>query len=133
MNSGSPFTEYVGVQISEASGGVCKATLAHRSDLDNLNGAVHGGATCTLADVAIGWAVRSTLAPDQWCGTIELKINYINPARNDMMCTAKVVHRGKSMAVGEADVVDTGTGKLVAKALATFVIRSRGESGAASQ
>ncbi len=127
MKSDSPFTDYVGIELEHAEGGECTATLRHRLELNNLNGGIHGGAIGTLADVCIGWAVRSTLKPGQWTATVELKTNFIAVAKGDMQCRARVVHRGRTLAVGEADVVDMQTGKLVAKTLATFAIRHHQE------
>lgn len=84
---------------------------------------VHGGAIATLADFALGWAIRSTLPPGTRLATVELKINYIRAGQGDLEARARVVHRGRSLAVLEADVTDS-SGALVARVLSTFAVRS---------
>ncbi|MGE5673350.1 MAG: PaaI family thioesterase [Mycobacterium leprae] len=125
MNSGSPFTDYVGIEILQEEGGVGRASMAQRPEIGNRNGGTHGGAIATLIDVALGRAVSSLLNPGQWCATIELKVNYLLPAVGDMECTATVIRMGRQIAVAEADVIDTATGKLIAKALSTYMVRER--------
>jgi acyl-CoA thioesterase len=53
-------------------------------------------------------------------------MNYLRPAVGErLLCTARVIQKGRSIAVVEAEIAD-GEG-LVAKALGTFAILSRRE------
>src|SRR4051812_32650774 len=40
---------------------------------------VHGGVVSAFFDYACGAAVFSTLSPNDFCSTVELKINYLRP------------------------------------------------------
>jgi len=56
--------------------------------------------------------------------TIELKINFLRPVDGeDLVARARILHRGRRTAVGEATVFD-GSGRAVARALATYAIAS---------
>jgi acyl-CoA thioesterase len=57
--------------------------------------------------------------------TVEMKINYIAAVRGgSVSCEAKIIQKGRSVAVGESWVYDVD-GKLLAKAMATFLVRKR--------
>jgi uncharacterized protein (TIGR00369 family) len=83
---------------------------------------MHGGAVFAAADAATGVAAMGLLAPGETLTTIEMKINFIRtvPA-GEVVAEAVILHRGRSTAVGEAEVKDA-EGRLVAKALATYAI-----------
>ena len=83
---------------------------------------MHGGAVFAAADAATGVAAMGLLAWDETLTTIEMKINFIRPVPDsEIVAEAVILHRGRSTAVGEAEVKDT-EGRLVAKALATYAI-----------
>jgi len=57
--------------------------------------------------------------------TVEMKINYIAPVRGgEITCEARIIQKGRSVAVGEASVSDAD-GKLLARAMATFTVREK--------
>lgn len=123
VNPESPFINLVGIEVTEQADGRCSATLPHRPDLFNGNGRVHGGAVSTLIDTTCARAVESLLNPGGWCATVELKVNFLAAPAGDLTCTARIISRSRRLAVLEADVTDSGTGTLVAKALGTFAVR----------
>jgi acyl-CoA thioesterase len=116
----SPFSKSLGVQIEEFNNGYCLCTLEIKDHLLNTHKAVHGGVIYSLADIGMGAALYSTL-DDERCSTIEIKINYLNPAYTDnLLCEARIIQKGKSIAVLEAEVKSDE--KLIAKATGTFTI-----------
>lgn len=70
-----PFREVIGAQVVEAGHGRSTLRMQASEHTQNNMGMVHGGALCTLADAAIGTALRSALKPGDAIATIELKMN----------------------------------------------------------
>ena len=81
-----------------------------------------GGLIVTLADYAFHIAVQSTLQPGETAATVELKVNFIAPARDgELTANAKLVSRGRRVAVGDVEVLDQD-GRLIARCLGTYLI-----------
>ena len=87
----------------------------------NVGGVVHGGAIATLIDVAMGRAYASGLGDDERPVTIEMKVNFLEPARaGQLVATAEVRRRGRMVTVVHAQVVQVEDGETVAEAMGTF-------------
>ncbi len=86
----------------------------------NLDGAIQGGIVSARADLAMATALRSVLPLSRAITTVEMKINFVAPARSPLEATADLVHLGKRTAVLESRV--SREGDLVAVALGTFRI-----------
>lgn len=117
-----PFREVIGAEVIEAGHGRSVVRMPFSEHTQNNMGMVHGGALCTLADAAIGTALRSALKPGDAAATIEMKVNFIAPARGDVLARARILHVGGTTAVGEVEIEDL-QGILVAKGLATFFVK----------
>ena len=124
----SPFVKFLGLQITKFDNGHCQCSLEIKNDLLNSHKAAHGGVIYAMADVAMGSALYSTFKKDELAATIEIKINYLKPAFSKILiCDAKVVQKGKNIAVLEAEVRDNQI--LLAKAIGTFsIFRSKNDS-----
>lgn len=86
---------------------------------------VQGGAIAMLADVAIASAVQSTVRAGTRFATVDLKVNYLRPVRpdgTDLTATGRVTHRGKTLAIGNSQVV-ASDGKVVALATGSVFLR----------
>jgi uncharacterized protein (TIGR00369 family) len=82
----------------------------------NPLGTVHGGWAGTVLDSALGCAVHTTLAPGEGYATAEFKVNLMRPmtpTTGEVVCEARVIHRGRTMAVSEGSLRD-GQGRLLA-------------------
>ncbi|MEO3387762.1 PaaI family thioesterase [Mesorhizobium sp. CAU 1741] len=82
----------------------------------NPLGGVHGGWAATVMDSALGCCVHTLLDAGEAYSTAEMKINYtrpITPKTGIVTCEGKVVHKGRTLAVSEARLVDEN-GKLLA-------------------
>jgi acyl-CoA thioesterase len=80
-----------------------------------------------MADISMGVAVYSAIKKDEETATIEIKINYLKPAKTSIMiCDAKVIQKGKNIAVLEAEIKAEDI--LIAKAQGTFsIFRSKND------
>lgn len=82
----------------------------------NPLGSVHGGWAATILDSALGCAVHTTLARGEGYTTVEFKVNLTRPITTrtgEVVCEGVVVHRGRTLAVSEAKLLDSA-GKLLA-------------------
>jgi uncharacterized protein (TIGR00369 family) len=123
----SPFAEVLGLEPVEAIPGRVVLRLPFSESLLQSLGRVHGGALFSLADHASGWAVYSTLEPNERAATLEMKINYIAALHNeDCLAEARVIHKGRTSIVVESEL-KTAAGRLVAKTLATFIVLKSAE------
>jgi len=119
---GSPFAEVLGLEPLGQEPGHVRLRLPFSDRLLQSLGRIHGGAIFSLADHASGWAAYSMLEANERCATLEMKINYIGAVHNeDCLAEAHVIHKGRTSIVVEAEI-KTGTGRLVAKTLATFIV-----------
>jgi uncharacterized protein (TIGR00369 family) len=118
----NPFWDYIGLQEQTVKEGYAELRLDISMNLLQRRGVVHGGVLATMIDSAIGTAVRSTLMEGQGAATVELKVNYVKPAKGEyLVAKAKLSHRGKNLVVGLAEVFDTNR-NLIALGTATFII-----------
>ncbi len=131
-----PYATLLKMELVEVGQGTTTFQLPVTSDLYNPNAVVHGGAIASVADSAMGLAVVSTLGAEENFTTLELKVNFVRACTVDsgpLRAVGLVVHRGRQVAVTEADVFDRNN-QLVARASATNLImlmRSAEPSGAA--
>lgn len=124
MTKRARFVNHIGMRIEEAAQGRARCSLELKDFHHNTNGVVHGGVLFTLADTAMGAALFSTLDPDELCATIEIKIGYFKPVlEGDLVCTAEVLNKGRSIASIEASVFAGEV--LVSKSSGTFTIFRR--------
>ena len=92
-----------------------------RPEFRNGHGVLHGGITATLADVAVGVAVRLRVAP-RTATTIDLKVNYLKPMLDGKLwARSYLVRVGKTLITGRVDLKDDD-GNLIAIAIATYMI-----------
>jgi len=131
----NPFADLVGftLRLGKRGSGNCAAAIEVRPALLNPNGVVHGGALFAMADTVMGAALHTTLAPGEYCATVEIKIHFLQPvSKGRIRCRTRLVHRGSRIAVLEAHL-SVGR-KQVAQALGTFAIFTpRPASGSGSR
>lgn len=88
----------------------------------NHNGTVHGGLVATLADSAMGRAVRHCLDEELSAVTVSMTVSYLEPAEEGdlLRATAEVRKQGRRIVVVESDVVRGSDQTAIAHAVATF-------------
>jgi uncharacterized protein (TIGR00369 family) len=85
-------------------------------------GLVHGGVFASLIDAAAFWAVYSRIEGSIGMTTVEMKLNYLAPAKSGrLIATGRSIKAGKTLALGEASIEDT-EGRLLAHGLVTFML-----------
>jgi uncharacterized protein (TIGR00369 family) len=119
-----PFPHLLNMRFTAVGDGTASFEMPVSSQLYNPNGVVHGGAITSIADSAMGFAVYSTLAPGETFTTAEIHVNFLKPARLEsgtLRSTGRVIHRGRQVAVAQADVTDS-QGQLIATASSTNLV-----------
>jgi uncharacterized protein (TIGR00369 family) len=89
-----------------------------------VQGRLYGGAIALLAGTAIDGTVQTTLPAGTAFGPVDLKVYFLRPVSpdgRDLVARGSVLHRGRGMAIGTADVFDAD-GKKVAVATGSAVI-----------
>ena len=118
----APFAHLLGMRPGIASDGCGSAFMKIQDKHRQTAGVVQGGLIVTLADYAFHRAVHSTLRPGETTTTLELKVNFIGPARNgELTANARLVSRGSRIAVGDVEVLDQDS-RLIARCLGTYLI-----------
>jgi acyl-CoA thioesterase len=112
----------LGIRIESAVNGEALLAVDFDPKLTQPMGVAHGGVMATLADSAVAIALMGVLKEPHAISTIEMKINYFRPfLQGTMLARARIIQKGRSIAVGEVDITDEH-GKALGKALMTYKI-----------
>jgi uncharacterized protein (TIGR00369 family) len=110
----------------DADKGTIRVQFDGKREFLNPMGNIQGGFLCAMLDDTLGPALVATLPKDHFAPTIELKVNFIRPARpGALIGTARVVSRGGTIAF-LAGELSTEQGELIATATATARIVQMG-------
>jgi acyl-CoA thioesterase len=119
-----PYGKYTGLTFTKWEKGYSQCVLEINGNLLNPYGTAHGGATFTMADSGMGFALVSCLQEDEQCATIETKIVYFRAVEaGTLVCDTRVIHKGRTVAALESEIRQDG--ELIAKALGTWSIVRR--------
>jgi uncharacterized protein (TIGR00369 family) len=119
---GSEFYRWAGVELVDASPGRVEIAFEAGPQHLNLQGLVHGGILATLADTAMGLAVRTVLQPGRRHVTVQLGVEFLSPGRpGTIVAQGRSVKVGRQLGFAEADVTDPN-GRLLAKAHSTLSV-----------
>lgn len=123
------YGNFLGYEVVALDRKAFKAKLGLTLREDHLSpaGRIHGGVISGFFDFACGAAVFSTMEPNDFCSTVELKVNYFYPmdAGDRLICNAHAIFRGKRLCVVHALLYRNKEKKPVAMATATFNIVSK--------
>ena len=120
-----PFSQFIGLEIDSVEEGYSKISLEAGHNLSNSLGVVHGGVLSLLADFSGAISIRTILGTKVTFSTVELKINYLEPAvLGEIFAEGRVIRCGSTIAVTSVDIRDSME-KLVATGLATYMISRR--------
>lgn len=126
MAKDMPFYKHLGIRLTKLARGKANIKLKLGTNLTQDAGVGHGGVAVALIDSAVGLALCTLLKSKESITTIELKVNFIAPAKPGLLkASANILHRGKRIAVGEAQVRDAHR-NLIAKGLVTYFILNKG-------
>jgi uncharacterized protein (TIGR00369 family) len=116
-----PCAQLLGWTLEEIDpeAGTARVSFDARTEFTNPVGAIQGGLLTAMLDDTMGPALVATLEPDQFAPTVELKVNFLRPARpGRLVGTARVIHRGGSIAFLAGELSDA-EGTVLATATAT--------------
>jgi uncharacterized protein (TIGR00369 family) len=114
-----PFQNHLGIEIIESKDGTSLLRLPARPENTNRKGDVHGGASATLADLAMSQAVRSAADGIAGLSTISMTVNFLDAAQGTVIAKGRVLRVGRTIGVAEA-TVETEDGRVVVHASGSF-------------
>lgn len=115
----------LGARLREVEPGRVRIALDFSDRLSQQHGQFHGAAVGAIADSAGGYAALTLMPAGSEVVTVEYKINFIRPARGDILvATGQVIRAGRTITVANIDVVPETNGEAgdaVAVVQATFM------------
>ena len=115
-----PVNETLGFEIDRHADGVAFDWTVP-PEYCHAEGNLQGGMLAAFADAVLGAVAASELPEDRYPVLAEMKISILRPAPAGarLRATGRVVKAGRRVFFTEAEVTNTETGKLVAKASGT--------------
>ena len=111
----------LGIRPGESADGVGTAYMTIEDRHRQGAGAVQGGILVALADYAFFRACRSLFKEGEHAVTIELKLNFIAPARDgELTARSTIKSRGGRIIVGDMEITGPD-GRLIATGLGTYI------------
>ena len=99
------FTGAAGFRVVALQPGYAEVALPRRDNLLQFFGHFHGGVITALADQAAGMAVTSGLPRGRIGVTVELKINFLEPASGaELLARAKTLKMSGSIGVATVEI-----------------------------
>jgi len=121
-----PYNAELGLRYVENDVGTVVFDLPWHENLvgDPETGVIHGGAISGMFDAALGGAVLCKLEELRRIATLDLRIDYLRPARagQTVRCFAECHRLTKHIAFARATAHDGDPDDLVATAVGTFVV-----------
>ena len=121
----APFARLLDIRSGQTANGIGSVSMVIQDQHRQEAGVVQGGIIVTLGDHALYRAIQSVLEPGENSVTIELKVNFIAPARDgELTATARVISRGFRIIVGDMEITDSRQ-RLIARGLGTCLVTRR--------
>lgn len=131
MEQHVPFNRYLGLRGESIGEGRAVLVLPVRPEFvgDPRRPALHGGVLSSLIDTAGGLAAWSALGAGEMVSTVDLRVDYLEPAGlgHPLRAEAELVRKGNR--VCHVKVAVTQGGALVAEGRAVFNIHRRRTEG----
>ena len=123
-----PFLELLGVRADHWEHGRAVVSLELRKDLTNSWGFARGGVLTSLLDVAMGGAAMTVDSHASGVVTVNLSVTFLRSGSGILVAEGRMMKGGRSLVFCEGEVRDCA-GEVVAKAVGTFKVKRRGETG----
>lgn len=127
----SPVMEMFGGRIETWEEGRVVMSVELEDRHMNPNGVVHGGVITTLMDEATGHVIVTIRGMEAMAetphATIDMSVSFLSGARvgDELVCEARTLRVGRSVAFAEAEVRRKGSGDLIAKGRFTYAILAK--------
>lgn len=103
----SPFGELFGIRPREVSEGRLVSTTRASEWFCSPARTVYGGVLAFLAEAVLTGAASTTIPAGSTCATLDLTLHFLRPVLptgEELTCIGQVVHRGRSLIVGTAEI-----------------------------
>ena len=124
-----PHARALSIRLTEIGAGVAEMALPWNDALvgDPETGVIHGGAVSTLMDTCSGAAVMCHPDAPAQTATIDLRIDYLRPAKPgaEILARAECHHLTRSVALVRVSASDGTDGPPVAIANGAFTVTGR--------
>ncbi len=117
--AGGELLRELGAVVEAAGGGTARLAIdRERVQLRGVRDSINGGIVAALAEAAFRVCLEVLLEPGERLGrTQEVTVAYLSAARGERTTfEARLLRKGRRLAVGEVEVRDAGSGELNAKA-----------------
>ena len=123
-----PFNAYLGIEPTHVAPGHVHFQVPFRPEYigDPMRPALHGGLMAVLIDAAAGAAVWTLVTPHERISTIDMRVDYLRPARLEALgAEARVQRKGTHVAVASVRVYHLATPEeTITEGKAVFSIRT---------
>ena len=117
-----PYFRLISMVLEDLGEGTSRIRIAIGEKHHQPFGLVHGGVFSSLVDATAFWAVFPLVEEGLGLTTVEVKLNYLAPAKGGaMIAEGRCLKLGKTLALGEATVSDQD-GRLLAHGTATLMV-----------
>lgn len=127
-----PFNRFLGIEAEVLEEGAARLRLRVRGEFvgDPLRPALHGGLISTLVDTSGGAALWTTLGPLDRISTVDMRVDYLRPARlQDLVAHGTVLRVGNRVGVAAVRVYHPDAeADTIAEGKAVFNIRRESDS-----
>lgn len=111
----------LGARLGKVAPGNVEIELPYSEDLVQQHGYLHAGAIATIADSACGYAALGLLGEEFEVLAVEFKINFLAPAKGDLVARAKVLRPGRRISACSCEVIEKASGERVACMLGSII------------
>jgi uncharacterized protein (TIGR00369 family) len=125
-----PIHYLTGLTLREVGEGFALFTLPATEWLTSPLRTVQGGAVAMLAHAALATAVTTTLEAGSAYRPVDVKVNFLRPVfadGKDIEARGTVTHRGRTLAVANAEVIGTDGKKVATATGSTIILPERGD------
>jgi uncharacterized protein (TIGR00369 family) len=117
--------KHIGAVLTKVAPGEVEIQLPFSHDLTQQHGFLHAAAVTAIVDSACGYAAYTLTKKGDNVLTIEFKVNFLAPAKGELMIArGRVLRSGRSVTVCAGDVFAQRAGeeKLIATMLTTIKV-----------